>query len=409
MGSDKSKLLYISPTIPASAGNGRAMRAYNIIRHLSLTHQIHLLIISREIKSRKNAHIDKEISALCDSIQCIPIDPRQDIKLFFRVRLFKMFRRLYYRLFGSIENLYCSPKMIRSLQSLYRDISFDIIHVFRIYMTGFAECYIASEKKTLLQLDLDDIESKTHYRLSELYKLNRHKIKADKMRLDADSYQKLEHRILQSTDRVFVCSDVDKNWLADKYDNTNIRIVPNIVDIPENISHCHTNERYRFLFIGTFGYYPNYEGIVFFCRNILPDIRKQATRSFEICIVGTGITKSIASTLNAIPDVTIIGPVEDITPQYVSADAMIVPVRAGGGTRIKVLESFAHQCPVISTKFGVEGIAGRHEEHFLSSESDKDFAQHCLRLMDEPCLARSLAANAFNLVKTMYAFDALKI
>jgi hypothetical protein len=44
--------------------------------------------------------------------------------------------------------------------------------------------------------------------------------------------------------------------------------------------------------------------------------------------------------------------------------AMIVPVRAGGGTRIKVLEAFAHQCPVVSTEFGVEGIAGHHEEHF---------------------------------------------
>ncbi|MBC2717617.1 MAG: glycosyltransferase [Desulfobacteraceae bacterium] len=385
------------------------MRAFNVIKRLSLSHHIHLLIISREVQKQKNFHIGREVSALCDTITCVPIDPRLDLNLFFRVRLFKISRRLYYLFFGSIEKLYCSPKMIQTLKSLYPEIHFDIIHVFRIYMMGFAACFFSPETSPFLQLDLDDIESRTHYRLSELYKLNKHKKLAEKMHLDADYYQKLEKQVLQKADRIFVCSVIDKKWLADKYHNTNMIIVPNIVDIPDIMNHPHTNEWFTFLFIGSLGYYPNYEGIVHFCRNILPIIREQATKSFEVHIVGTGITKKLTTILSAIPNVNIIGTVPNVAPQYSAAGAMIVPVRAGGGTRIKVLEAFAHQCPVVSTKFGVEGIAGHHEEHFLSSESDEDFAQNCLRLMNEPLFARQLVSNAFDLVKTRYVFDSLKM
>jgi len=117
MDSEKRTLLYISPTIPAPSGNGRAMRAFNIIKYLSHTHHIHLLVISREIKSSKNHHINQKIIQLCESINCIPINPRKDLSMLFRVRLFKLSRRLYYQFFKTIETLYCSPKMIRTLNT----------------------------------------------------------------------------------------------------------------------------------------------------------------------------------------------------------------------------------------------------------------------------------------------------
>ena len=405
----KSTLLYISPTIPAPSGNGRAMRAYNVLKRLSNSHNIHLLIISREVAKGKKYHIGKEVSALCGTIECVPIDPRRDLQLLFRVRLFKISRRLYYRFYASIENLYCSPKLIQTLKSLYKEKHFDIIHVFRIYMMGFAGCYISSKIAPSLQIDLDDIESRTHYRLSELYKLNRHKGLAKRMQLDAEYFQKLEKQVLNKADRIFVCSGIDKKWLSEKYQGAKINIIPNIVDIPNSVNRRQYNKCFKFLFIGSFGYLPNYDGILYFCRNILPLIRENTTKPFEVRIVGTGITKELTNTLSTTPNVKIVGAVPNVTPQYSMADAMIVPIRAGGGTRIKVLEAFAHRCPVVGTKLGVEGIDGRHEEHFLSSDSDDDFAQNCLKLMNDSHIAQRLTSNAFHLVKTMYVFEALKI
>ena len=406
----KKSLLYVSPTIPAPSGNGRAMRAYNVLRRLSCLHQIHLLTISRELGKGKNYHSGENVYDLCETINYIPIEPRWDLQLFFRVRLYKLSRRLYYRLFPSIEDLYCSPKMVRTLKSLYRGIQFDIVHVFRIYMMGLARWYVSSQAGQMLQLDMDDIESRTHYRLGHLYRLNHDPGRAQRMHLDANYYQKLEEKVLAEADRIFVCSDEDRRWLTEKYDDANIHVLPNIVKIPEIIGpRRRPAECFRFLFVGSFGYYPNEDGMLYFCRKILPLIRKHAAKPFEVRVVGTGLTKELTATFSATPNVNIIGAVPDVSPQYFQADAMIIPVRAGGGTRIKVLEAFAHRCPIVSTRLGVEGIAGKHDVHFLSANTDADFASSCLRLMNDSHIGRRLVSNAYQLVKKMYVFDALPL
>ena len=408
MAAKEKLLLYVSPAIPAPFGNGRAMRAYNVLKRLSGFHQIHLLIISREVQNKKNYRICEKVYDLCETIKCIPIEPQWDLPLLLRIRLFKFSRRLYYFVYPSLEDLYCSPKMVRTLESLYQGIEFDIVHVFRIYMMGLARRYVSYEAGQMLQLDMDDIESRTHHRLGDLYSLNHDAVQAQRMHLDADRYQKLEEKVLGEADRIFVCSDEDKRWLTEKYHQANIHVLPNIVQFPQKIRpRCHLDDCYRFLFIGSFGYYPNEDGMLYFCRDILPLIRAHAAKPFEVRVVGTGLTKDLIAAFSATPNVDVVGAVADISPQYFQADAMIIPVRAGGGTRIKVLEAFAHRCPIVSTSMGVEGIAGKHDEHFLSADTDAGFAENCLRLMNDSLVGQRLASNAYQLVKKRYTFDAL--
>ena len=407
-GKEKS-LLYVSPTIPAPGGNGRAMRAYNVLQGLSCHYQVHLLIVSREVCQGRHYRLDPKIADLCETIECVPIDPLTDLQMLIRVRLFKLSRRWYYRLFPSIADLYCSPQMMRTLESLYQGRRFDIVHVFRIYMIELAKCCLSSEANPTLQVDFDDIESRTHHRLENLYLLNHEDGKARSMRLDGESYQELEGKMLAEADRIFVCSSEDKFWLTDKYGSSNIHVLHNIVEIPEKIPRHSTDDRFRFLFVGSFDYYPNADGMLYFCREILPLISEQATRPFEVCIVGTGLTRKLMTAFSAAPHVQIVGAVADISPHYFQADAVIIPLRAGGGTRIKVLEAFAHQRAIVSTSVGVEGIAGKHEEHFLLSDTPAGFAENCLRLMNEPSTARRLVSNAYQLVQKKYVFDAMRL
>jgi glycosyltransferase involved in cell wall biosynthesis len=89
------------------------------------------------------------------------------------------------------------------------------------------------------------------------------------------------------------------------------------------------------------------------------------------------------------------------------SDAVVVPVRAGGGTRIKILEAFSFQRPVVSTSTGTEGIAARDGEHLLIGDSPEKFAEQCLRLMGDPALGACLAANARRLDEEEYSMEAL--
>ena len=92
---------------------------------------------------------------------------------------------------------------------------------------------------------------------------------------------------------------------------------------------------------------------------------------------------------------------------YERSDAVIIPLRAGGGTRIKALEAFSYQKPVISTSIGMEGIRAQNESHVLIGDTASQFAFQCLRLMKNHPLRKKLADNSFTLVRELYALDKL--
>jgi glycosyltransferase involved in cell wall biosynthesis len=159
------------------------------------------------------------------------------------------------------------------------------------------------------------------------------------------------------------------------------------------------------LFIGTLGYYPNEDGIVYFCTEVLPLIREGSPRGVRVLIVGPGASLAIQDLARA-PDVRLIGPLPDVSTAYRETDAVIVPIRAGGGTRIKVLEAFSCRRPVVATTLGLEGIAAQPGKHFLSGDTPTELADQCLRLVGNPRLAERLAANAYQLFRDAYTIEA---
>src|SRR5205814_10238117 len=100
-------------------------------------------------------------------------------------------------------------------------------------------------------------------------------------------------------------------------------------------------------------------------------------------------------------------PVPDAAPCYRAADAIVVPVRAGGGTRIKVLEAFSYRRPVVSTSIGIEGIDAHDAEHVLLADTADVFAEQCVRLMRDAALAERLTEDALSLVKRAYSLEAV--
>jgi glycosyltransferase involved in cell wall biosynthesis len=111
--------------------------------------------------------------------------------------------------------------------------------------------------------------------------------------------------------------------------------------------------------------------------------------------------------LASLPGVEVIGEAPDVSPWYRDAHMAIVPVRAGGGTRIKVLEAFAHMRPVVTTTVGIEGIAAEPDRHVLVGDDAETLAAACLRLMRDPALAERLASDAFALFSRDYSSESL--
>jgi glycosyltransferase involved in cell wall biosynthesis len=208
----------------------------------------------------------------------------------------------------------------------------------------------------------------------------------------------MERRDLTRFDRVYVGSELDRRRLLALHGHGNVTVLPNAVRIPEAARRTDPCGPFTFLFLGNLGYYPNEDAVVFFCSEVLPRLRVLAARGFRLVVAGPLASRRVRG-LSALAGVTVTGPVDDVADAYAGADAVVVPLRAGGGTRIKLLEAFAYRRPAVSTTIGAEGIEAQDGTHLLVADEAHAFAERCARLMAQPDLRAELAERASHFVR----------
>ena len=338
----KPGLLYVSPVLPARTGNGLAIRAGNVLRALAPSYRVHLHVLP--LYARWDEQLVPELAALCDEVSEGPAVDAAPV---------------------------------------------DVLHVFRLAALPYARRCPAGERHA----DLDDIEPKTYRRLAALHRLNGEDERARLMENEARRYEPLEAEVLDSWERAYVCSEADRVELTGR--GAEVRVLPNVVDQFEARASSRPDRPFTFLFVGTLGYYANEDAVRWFRSAVLPELRMIAPRPFRVVVVG-GEGRSEQ-------ELEFAGTVPEVGPWYEGADAAIVPLRAGGGTRIKILEAFARSLPVVSTPLGAEGLAVESGQHLLLGESATDFAGQCAELMTNAALARRLIDRARRLVAASHS------
>lgn len=399
----RPNLLYISPVTPAPSGLGLAMRAYHNLFALAQCYAVHLVIIPTVIKP---VSPDPSLFALCKKVVFLPIHPVKDFRVTLKLLLSKI-RPNFISRYDSLtsEMLTFSLRRLKAAAKMFSGIRFDVIHAFRLYMYPYAFSFRPENFQGIIQLDLDDIESSTRRSLGSLFLVSGNKRMAQLMQLEAQKYEKIERFWLSRFDRLFTCSAVDREKIGQYYDCQRVEVVPNVVKVNKTRKEQKQANLFTFLLIGSFLYYPNLDGLLFFCDKVLPLIRQDVALDFALIVVGVGIPRKMAARLSSMKEVKLVGPVPDVEPFYEKADAAVVPIRAGGGTRIKVLEAMAYQLPLVSTVKGIEGLEVRPEVDVLLGDTPEAFAAQCCRIMTHPDLRHQLIKNAFSRVCEFYTLD----
>lgn len=382
------RLLYISPVLPALTGNGLAMRAGAVLEMLSSAYDVTLLTIPLYPSSA--GCLPARLAERCGDAGLFPLWNLHPVPDGYGLRRF---------LPGSQRG------GARTQLPFLRD-HFAIVHLFRLSTLRLARPYLnaSPRSRSRHQLDLDDVESRTHRRLAALYQLNGDMHGAVQAITAAQKFAHLESTVLGGFDRVYVCSPSDRTELQKRV-GSEVQVLPNTVRLP--VAQLPVRQSpFIFLFTGTLGYYPNEDAVRYFCIEVLPLIRSAARIPFQCHIVGASPTQSVVDVAR-IPEVQVIGPVPDMAPHYHSAGAAIVPIRAGGGTRIKVLEAFSHLRPVVSTTVGVEGLNIVPGVHFLVADDADSFAAQCIRLMEDHVLGLNLVMAAAEVVRSQYTIKAV--
>ena len=374
------KILYITPNNPWDNNYGGAIRNHHIIKGLCKFHDVHVILTSKnrgECESflnlspleREKLHLLNELSSNTSNKK-IPLQ-------------FNYFTELFG--YGNFNRSF-----IKTIQILNPDLVW--------YFQKHSLRSVGFPNKTPFIIDLDNVNWNLLKRTAK-YQSGKDKFQTlIKMFL---SY--FEERILVKKASFTVISNPDER---NKYpENIKVTTIDNGFDFPKYLE-LNQERNHRILFFGSLFYYPNLDGIRWFCDKIWSKIIAQMPDS-KLDIIGHVNDMGEIENIVKLSDIKFHGFVQDIDPFLKTNACLVVPLRIASGTRIKILESWAKGLPVVSTTLGAEGLGATNHHSLLTGDTPDEFADACLRILNDPQLGSQLARNAFLFGKEKYNWDSI--
>lgn len=387
--------------MPNPLGSGWEKRAWSHLEALSGMGDVDLLLCLLPAQIRSAGPLDA-VAEKCRRLLILPIRPAAQ-RSASRWPGMTLLRRLIH--FGGPRHT-LEPTAQEAVATLGAEAShpYDLTFCFRLRAYTMLDRIAGSAGLAWRRrfVDLDDIESRVLWREF----LTQRGTFGPEHRLlllaDAAEARRDENAVLRHADGIGVCSALDAETIAARKPRGKVTIIPNsFAELPALPSKT-AGEAARLLFLGTLSFKPNEDAILHFCTHILPLLQNRRTQPLALDIVGRGPSAAVQA-LAALPNVTVTGGVERVEPYYQDADVVIVPIRYGGGTRIKILEALALGRAVVSTTIGAEGLDLRPGEDILIADSPDDFAAACLRLIDDGELRTRIAQSGRERFMDTYA------
>ncbi len=262
-------------------------------------------------------------------------------------------------------------------------------------------------------LDLDDLEDqKIAARLAVPRPPARHlaeRFRRTGSRLLAEEeirrWRRLHRQAARRVSAVVVCSTQDAHRAA-LDEKTKVAVVPNgyrRVDRP--VGRPRIGSPPVVLFQGLLTYPANADAAGMLVEEVGPLLRS-VVPDVQIRLVGEHTPGLMA--LHRPPQVTVVGRVPDMTVELARSDVVAVPIRYGSGTRVKIIEAFAHRIPVVSTTLGAEGLGATDGVHLLIGDSPGALADACARLLQRPRLRQAITSEASALFESAFVTDAIE-
>jgi glycosyltransferase involved in cell wall biosynthesis len=197
-------------------------------------------------------------------------------------------------------------------------------------------------------------------------------------------------------------SEADQAALAADAPGATIRAIPTGVDTSFFTPNGKPEAATALVFTGSMDWYPNEDAIVHFIEAILPAIRREVP-SVSLAVVGRNPTERVRAA-GAAAGAQVTGTVSDVRPYVAAAAVYVVPLRVGGGTRLKIFEALSMGKAVVATSVGAEGLPVVPGRHFLRADSPGEFAHAVVALLKDPARRRALGAEGRRLVEEHYSW-----
>ena len=252
--------------------------------------------------------------------------------------------------------------------------------------------------KSLKVLDFTDAVS---LYLSRFFKIEKNPFKKLFIKIEEKRVKAYE-KIAEKFNTVFICSDIDKEYLKAQGLNANIKILNNGIDIDYFKSESVKFEENRIIFTGNMPYYANYDAVIYFAKKIFPLVLNEIPDS-TFYIVGQKPPNKIRA-LNS-KNIFVTGFVPDIKKEYLKSAVNVAPIRFGAGTLNKVIESIALGVPVVATSQAVGGLPQILKKYVFIANNQEEFAHFVVKILRDPSLRYQLMKEGQNIIRDMLSWE----
>jgi len=383
------KILMLTSKCPYPPHEGMTIRTYNLIKFISNYHEIYLLTL---IQNKEEMNGLEQMKKYCKLVYAAPIKANNDC--------FLLTWYLFKSLFSNrpfISYKYDVKEVRLKIRELVNKENFDIAHLDLLHLVQY-ENEIREIPKILIEHNIESVL------LSRRVKRENNLILKAFLYTQYIKLRKYEKIMCERMEHCIVVSEVDREALTSIIPGLKITVIPNGTDTDYFVNNEAIKE-HSIVFVGSLTWFPNINGMRYFIKRIFPIILN-AIPDIKFYIVGKNSPKyTIPKRYKSYICQT--GAVSDIRPFVSRASVYIVPLRIGGGTRLKILDAMAMKKAIVSTSVGCEGIEVVPGKDIVVEDHPVDFANQVVKLIKNPNLTESLGENARNLVENRYNWDVI--
>jgi polysaccharide biosynthesis protein PslH len=392
---ERLRILWINCRLLHPLNGGDRIRTYNMLRELKRRHHITYLCL------RTPADTDEAVTKaaeFCDEVIAVP-HPQTSTKSF------KFFAGLLKNVLAGkypyIGEKYRSPETMARIRQLSAQGKFDLIIC--DYLAPMINLLELGERPTVplivFQHNIESLIWKRHVETTT------NPLKRFVYRKEWALTHQFEDTSAAFVDGQITVSDDEYRYFKNERRMSNvIGAVPTGVDC-EYYQPSDKPEPHTMAFLGSMDWHANIDSVQFFIREIYSKIKNRFP-SARFLAIGRNPPASIRALGEADPSIEITGTVPDVRPYLSRASVMVLPLRVGGGTRIKVFEAMAAGLTVVSTRVGAEGLPVTDRENIVYAEKAGEFAERVGELFANPALLKQIGRNGLDLVRQKFSWGA---
>jgi sugar transferase (PEP-CTERM/EpsH1 system associated) len=384
-------VLWLKTELLHPVDKGGRIRTYQMLRHLVRRHRITYLTLD---DGRRAADAVERATEYCADLIRIPA--RTSVRGTARFYL-KLARNLVSPLPYAVAK-YRSAAMRAAIRQLAKTASLDLI----VSDFLFPAVNVPNDLPVPTVLFQHNVEAMIWQRHAAVASspLRRRYLQRQWRRMAA-----FEGAECRRFDQVIAVSPEDASYFAESYGVRSVSHVPTGVDTsyfrPTGSVDRDPN---GLVFTGSMDWMPNEDAVGWFAEAVLPLVAASAPEA-TLRIVGRNPSLAVRSLGERYPRVRVTGTVPDVRPYLEAASVFVVPLRVGGGTRLKIFEAMAMGKAIVTTSVGAEGLPVRDGEHLLTADSSTAFADAVVRLLRDPEYAATLGARAAELVRSRFGWE----